>query len=262
MFSRYILRWNFINFSIWRRKANVIESWVCARLVHWFSWLFKWTRHNLQRRLVFTWLRLIARSSIGCIATSVRTFLCSISPIQFRITIDQMSIGLDLLLLRFDILGFGSILYALYLFYILKLQQLLVDGILHNFVFYYQLLNITGWNIHLLLIIKIIRRLCIKWPMSILPSLYHLLLITYKNRRYRRKVPIHRNRMKIRSFLMILTFWRLLVLTLNQILATCRLLSALKSIFARHALAAAVLILRQLLLADHVVRMHLKRSWT
>ena len=96
--------------------------------------------------------------------------------------------------------------------------------------------------------------------MSILPSLYHLLLITYKNRRYRRKVPIHRNRMKIRSFLMILTFWRLLVLTLNQILATCRLLSALKSIFSWHALAATVLILGQLLLADHVVRMHLKWS--
>jgi hypothetical protein len=262
VFSRYILRWNFICFSIWRRKANVIESWVCARLVHWFSWLFKWARHNLQRRLVLTRLRLVTSSSIGCVAAGVRTFLCSISPIQFRITIDQVSIGLDWLLLRLDLLGFGSILYALYLFYILKLQQLLVDGILHNFVFYYQLLNITGWNIHLLLIIKIIRRLCIKWPMSILPSLYHLLLIRYKNRRYRRKVSIHRNWMKIRSFLMILTFWRLLVLTLNQVLSTCWLLSALKSIFAWHALAAAILVLGELCLTDHVVRMHLKRSRT
>jgi hypothetical protein len=188
MFCRYILRWNFICFSIRWRKTNIIESWV--RRTCGFNWLFKWD-HTFTWCFVFSWLRLITGSCIRCIATSVRTFLRSICPIQLRITINQMSIGLDWLL-RLDLLwSFGSILYALDLFYILKLQQLLIDGVFHNLILYYQLLNITSWNIHLLLIIKIVSRLCIEWPMSILSclDLDHLLLL-YENWLYRRKITI------------------------------------------------------------------------
>ena len=176
-----------------------------------------------------------------------------------------MSIWLRRLLsLRFHLLQLfvSTVLYILYLFYILKLQKLLVYGIFHYLILNYQLLNIASWGIHLLLVVEIITRLCIERPVTILTrlNLIEFWLSTYEYWRYWWEIAVKSDWMIVLSFFVSLALWWLLVMTLNQILSTSWFLSTLKSEFPWKTFVDGLLILLKLLLTNHIVRMHLKRS--
>ena len=135
-----------------------------------------------------------------------------------------MTIWLQRLLLlqmfNFLWLFFITILYTLYLFYILKLQKLLVYRIFHYLILYYELLNIGSWSIHLLLIVKIIARLSIERSTMTVYTCLNLsdfgLCCPYEYWWYWWKVTIKGSLIVVVADLfVILTFGWLLVMTLN-----------------------------------------------
>jgi len=139
-----------------------------------------------------------------------------------------MSIWLRRLLrLLFNSFFFSFSLNILNLFYILKLQKLLVYGIFHYFILDYQLLNITSWNVHFLLIVEIITRLCVERSISSSSCLHYFWLVTDEDWR---KVTVKTSLSVVdRCLFVILRFWWNLVLTTYQVLSTSIFPSTLKS---------------------------------